>query len=59
MSLSDEDAAKIARDAWGRVVDGLDVWWVCTKPNCTWFSSDKAERDAHYAACPGQRELPF
>lgn len=55
MSPTREDAVDID----GMVIDGLDVWWVCTKPNCTWFSADKSARDAHSAACQGQPEIPF
>jgi hypothetical protein len=43
----------------GPVIDGLDAWWVCTKPNCTVFYDNPKARDAHAAACPGQPEIPF
>jgi hypothetical protein len=43
----------------GRVVNGLDVWWVCTKPNCTTFYDNPQERDAHAATCLGRPEIPF
>jgi hypothetical protein len=41
------------------MVAGFDVWWVCRKPNCTWFSGDPAAMDAHEDECAGQLEMPF
>jgi hypothetical protein len=41
------------------VVDGFDVWWVCRKPNCMWFSYDPLKTDMHEEECPGQPEIPF
>jgi hypothetical protein len=46
-------------DKSGPVVDGLDVWWVCSKPNCTWFSADEQARNNHSATCRGQPEISF